>query len=129
MPVDGSFSGSPEDVTTVLLQPKVSAIAHRAPTGEWNPEAAPAFQKNGDYADLTAVEIGVDDHGTTVPFLLSFTTPAWRIAYRADFGDTGLTYARSSRIRATADQAAVTRLNTYRRRRLGGISNEYHHAA
>jgi hypothetical protein len=43
--------------------------------------------------NLTDVEICVDDYGTTGPFLLSFTTPAWQVAYRADFGDTGLVYA------------------------------------
>jgi superfamily II DNA or RNA helicase len=38
-----SFSGAPEDVPVSLLQPKMSAIAHRAPTSTWHPERASAI--------------------------------------------------------------------------------------
>ncbi|WP_198320528.1 DEAD/DEAH box helicase [Actinosynnema pretiosum] len=43
--------------------------------------------------DLLDVELRVDDFGTTGPFLLSFVTPAWEIAYRADVVDGALVYA------------------------------------
>lgn len=56
---DGSFSGGPDDVTTVLLEPKMSAIAHRAPTGEWNPEAALAFYGPDNVLD-SSIALGVD---------------------------------------------------------------------
>jgi hypothetical protein len=37
---DTSFTGGPDEVTTPSLEPKMSAIAHRAPIPSWNPEAA-----------------------------------------------------------------------------------------
>ena len=33
-----SFSGTPDDVPVSLLEPKMSAIAHRSPSGQWHPE-------------------------------------------------------------------------------------------
>jgi hypothetical protein len=42
---------------------------------------------------LTDVEFVIDNYDTIGPFLCSLTTPAWRIAYQADFGDTGLIYS------------------------------------
>ena len=35
-----SFSGAPEDVPVSLLEPKMSAIAHRSPSAQWHPENA-----------------------------------------------------------------------------------------
>jgi superfamily II DNA or RNA helicase len=35
-----SFSGAPEDVPVSLLEPKMSAIAHRSPSSQWHPENA-----------------------------------------------------------------------------------------
>jgi superfamily II DNA or RNA helicase len=35
-----SFSGAPEEVSVAVLEPKMSAIAHSAPTDTWNPERA-----------------------------------------------------------------------------------------
>lgn len=37
---DTSFAGGPDEVSTASLEPKMSAIAHRAPIPAWNPEAA-----------------------------------------------------------------------------------------
>jgi superfamily II DNA or RNA helicase len=37
-----SFSGAPDDVPVSLLQPKMSAIAHRAQSSTWHPEHASA---------------------------------------------------------------------------------------
>ena len=37
---DTSFTGGPEEVSTPSLEPKMSAIAHRAPIPAWNPEPA-----------------------------------------------------------------------------------------
>jgi hypothetical protein len=37
---DTSFTGGPDEVSTPSLEPKMSAIAHRAPIPAWNPEAA-----------------------------------------------------------------------------------------
>lgn len=37
-----SFSGAPGDVPVSLLQPKMSAIAHRSPTSTWHPDRASA---------------------------------------------------------------------------------------
>ncbi|MFC3898481.1 hypothetical protein ACFOWZ_44035 [Lentzea rhizosphaerae] len=39
---------------------------------------------------VTDVEFVIDDHGTTGPFKLTLTTPAWKIAYTAEFADSGL---------------------------------------
>ncbi|AXX31743.1 DEAD/DEAH box helicase family protein [Actinosynnema pretiosum subsp. pretiosum] len=40
---DASFREGPDDVTTASLEPKMSAVAHRAPSAEWSPESALAF--------------------------------------------------------------------------------------
>ena len=56
---DGSFSGGPDDVTTVLLEPKMSAVAHRAPTREWDPEAALAFYGPEKVLD-SSIALGAD---------------------------------------------------------------------
>ena len=37
-----SFSGAPDDVPVSLLEPKMSAIAHRSPAAQWHPEQAAA---------------------------------------------------------------------------------------
>lgn len=55
---------------------------------------------------VTDVEFVVDDHGTTGPFKLTLTTPAWKIAYQADFTDSGLRYA------PLGDDALVTSRRT-----------------
>ncbi|MGA6227073.1 DEAD/DEAH box helicase [Streptomyces umbrinus] len=41
---------------------------------------------------LTEVDFEVDDHSPTGPFMFSLTTPAWRVAYRADYDAKGLVY-------------------------------------
>lgn len=42
---------------------------------------------------LLDIAFEVDDFGTTGPFLFSLVTPAWRVAYQAEFESTGLTYS------------------------------------
>ncbi|WP_205775944.1 DEAD/DEAH box helicase [Micromonospora tulbaghiae] len=37
---EASFAGAPDDVSVSLLEPKMSAIAYRAPGGDWQPERA-----------------------------------------------------------------------------------------
>ncbi|MFB7407348.1 DEAD/DEAH box helicase [Streptomyces sp. NPDC056202] len=37
---DATFNGAPEEVAVSVLEPKMSAIAYRAATSEWTPEAA-----------------------------------------------------------------------------------------
>ncbi|WP_324615747.1 DEAD/DEAH box helicase [Streptomyces sp. NRRL F-4707] len=37
---DESFSNGPDGVAVGVLEPKMSAVLHRAPSGEWNPQAA-----------------------------------------------------------------------------------------
>lgn len=56
---DGSFAGGPAEVATVSLEPKMSAIAHRAPTQVWNPEAALAFYGPDNVLD-SSIALGVD---------------------------------------------------------------------
>ncbi|MFD5025097.1 hypothetical protein [Streptomyces sp. NPDC058373] len=41
---------------------------------------------------LTDVDFEVDDYSPTGPFLFSLTTPAWRVAYQADYDTKGLVY-------------------------------------
>lgn len=45
-----SFSGSPDDVPVSLLEPKMSAIAHRSPAAQWHPEQAAAVYGAGPAA-------------------------------------------------------------------------------
>ncbi|MGW0817034.1 DEAD/DEAH box helicase [Streptomyces viridiviolaceus] len=37
---DASFSNVPEGMAVSVLEPKMSAVLHRAPSGEWDPQAA-----------------------------------------------------------------------------------------
>ncbi|MFD6656137.1 hypothetical protein ACFWEB_13465 [Streptomyces parvus] len=37
---DATFNGAPDEVAVSVLEPKMSAIAYRAATSEWTPEAA-----------------------------------------------------------------------------------------
>lgn len=37
---DASFDGVPADMAVSVLEPKMSAVVHRAPTSEWDPHAA-----------------------------------------------------------------------------------------
>lgn len=37
---DASFDGVPADMAVSILEPKMSAVVHRAPTDEWDPQAA-----------------------------------------------------------------------------------------
>jgi superfamily II DNA/RNA helicase len=37
---DASFHGVPADMAVSILEPKMSAVAHRTPTGTWDPQAA-----------------------------------------------------------------------------------------
>lgn len=55
---------------------------------------------------LTDVEFTVDDYSPEGPFKLSLTTPAWSIAYQADFSQTGLHYS------PVADDAIVANRRT-----------------
>lgn len=55
---------------------------------------------------LTDVEFVVDDYSPFGRFKLSLTTPAWRLAYQADFGPTGLHYS------PVADDAVVSNRRT-----------------
>ncbi|MEU3645192.1 DEAD/DEAH box helicase family protein [Lentzea sp. NPDC034063] len=56
---DNSFSGGPEDVATALLEPKMSAIAHTAPTQNWAPEAALVFYGPDNVLD-SSIALGAE---------------------------------------------------------------------
>ncbi|MCX4808927.1 DEAD/DEAH box helicase family protein [Streptomyces sp. NBC_01214] len=51
---DATFDGAPEEVAVSVLEPKMSAIAYRATTSDWTPEAALAlFRSNERVLDDT----------------------------------------------------------------------------
>jgi superfamily II DNA or RNA helicase len=54
-----SFSGAPGDVPVTLLEPKMSAIAHRSPSGQWHPENATAVY-GADQLLGNAIATGAD---------------------------------------------------------------------
>ncbi|MER6667486.1 DEAD/DEAH box helicase family protein [Amycolatopsis japonica] len=64
---DTSFSGGPDDVSTPSLEPKMSAIAHRAPISAWDPERALDFYGPDQVLD-GRIAIGVD--GTLAWFVV-----------------------------------------------------------
>ncbi|MBB1158133.1 DEAD/DEAH box helicase [Amycolatopsis dendrobii] len=57
---DASFSGGPDEVTTPSLEPKMSAIAHRAPIPAWDPAAAVDYYGSHTVLDAN-VAIGADE--------------------------------------------------------------------
>ncbi|XRQ09241.1 DEAD/DEAH box helicase [Actinomadura welshii] len=72
---DATFDGVPEEVAVSVLEPKMSAIAYRAATGKWTPEAAlPLFRGSARVLDDTIALGGEDsqvawfvvEHRTTV---------------------------------------------------------------
>ncbi|MFE0116783.1 DEAD/DEAH box helicase [[Kitasatospora] papulosa] len=55
---DTTFTGAPEDVMVSVLEPKMSAVAYRAATAEWKPEAALALCKGNERALDDAMALG-----------------------------------------------------------------------
>ncbi|MFB7379796.1 DEAD/DEAH box helicase [Kitasatospora purpeofusca] len=59
---DATFTDAPEDVTVSVLEPKMSAVAYRAPSPQWTPEAALAlFRGNAQVLDNTLATGGQDN--------------------------------------------------------------------
>lgn len=58
---DASFSGAPEEVTVSVLEPKMSAIAYRASSAHWRPEAALALCKANERVLDDTVALGGED--------------------------------------------------------------------
>ncbi|MBZ6288440.1 hypothetical protein [Streptomyces olivaceus] len=58
---DTTFTGAPEDVAVSVLEPKMSAVAYRAATAEWKPEAALALCKGNERVLDDAMALGGDD--------------------------------------------------------------------
>jgi len=50
-----SFSGQPDHVPVSLLEPKMSAIAHRSPAGRWHPENVLGLAIQGTELHVTLV--------------------------------------------------------------------------
>ncbi|WP_432825455.1 DEAD/DEAH box helicase [Dactylosporangium sp. CA-092794] len=48
---EASFTGAPDDVAVALLEPKMSAVAYRAPFSSWHPERALTFYGEGRILD------------------------------------------------------------------------------
>ncbi|RZB19614.1 DEAD/DEAH box helicase [Streptomyces sp. F001] len=58
---DTTFTGAPEDVAVSVLEPKMSAIAYRATTAEWRPEAALTLCKDNERVLDDAMALGGED--------------------------------------------------------------------
>ncbi|MFI5799760.1 DEAD/DEAH box helicase [Streptomyces sp. NPDC051677] len=58
---DVSFHGAPEDTAAAALEPKLSAVAYRAPSDRWRPEAALALFTGNSRVRGDALSIGHDD--------------------------------------------------------------------
>ncbi|BAJ25867.1 MULTISPECIES: DEAD/DEAH box helicase family protein [Kitasatospora] len=59
---DATFADAPDDVAVSVLEPKMSAVAYRAASGQWNPEAALGlFRKNARVLDETVATGGQDN--------------------------------------------------------------------
>ncbi|MDX3866893.1 DEAD/DEAH box helicase [Streptomyces europaeiscabiei] len=58
---DSTFSGAPEEVAVSVLEPKMSAIAYRASTAEWRPEAALTLCKANEQVLDDTVALGGED--------------------------------------------------------------------
>ncbi|MGY3206338.1 DEAD/DEAH box helicase [Streptomyces sp. TE5632] len=58
---DSTFNGAPEEVAVGVLEPKMSAIAYRAPAGQWRPEAALALCKANERVLDDTVALGGED--------------------------------------------------------------------
>ncbi|MDH6703011.1 DEAD/DEAH box helicase family protein [Streptomyces griseoviridis] len=58
---DTSFTGAPEEVAVGVLQPKMSAVAYRAATAEWRPEAALTLCKDNERVLDDAMALGGED--------------------------------------------------------------------
>jgi len=70
---EASFTGMPEDVAVSLLEPKMSAIAYRAPAHRWNPEAILELYDSGQILGgriaigaASSVAWFIREHRTTV---------------------------------------------------------------
>ncbi|WP_097257057.1 DEAD/DEAH box helicase [Streptomyces sp. Ag109_G2-15] len=58
---DTTFTGAPEDVAVSVLEPKMSAVAYRAATAEWRPEAALTLSKDNERVLDDAMALGGED--------------------------------------------------------------------
>lgn len=58
---DATFNGAPEEVAVSVLEPKMSAIAYRASTTEWRPEAALTLCKANERVLDDTVALGGED--------------------------------------------------------------------
>ncbi|MFH9118485.1 DEAD/DEAH box helicase [Streptomyces globisporus] len=58
---DTTFTGAPEDVAVSVLEPKMSAVAYRAATAQWRPEAALALCKDNERVLDDAMALGGED--------------------------------------------------------------------
>ncbi|GAA3913882.1 hypothetical protein GCM10023084_76990 [Streptomyces lacrimifluminis] len=58
---DTSFTGAPDEVAVGVLQPKMSAVAYRAATAEWRPEAALTLCKDNERVLDDAMALGGED--------------------------------------------------------------------
>ncbi|MEU5525066.1 DEAD/DEAH box helicase family protein [Streptomyces sp. NPDC047860] len=64
---EASFTDTPEEVSVTVLEPKMSAIAHRAPGHNWTPERALAVYGDGRILDST---IAVNTTSTVAWFVV-----------------------------------------------------------
>ncbi|MFI2507381.1 DEAD/DEAH box helicase [Streptomyces sp. NPDC018972] len=64
---EASFTDAPEEVSVTVLEPKMSAIAHRAPGHNWTPERALAVYGDGRILDST---IAVNTTSTVAWFVV-----------------------------------------------------------
>ncbi|MFD4413490.1 DEAD/DEAH box helicase [Streptomyces sp. NPDC058476] len=58
---DTTFTGAPEDVAVSVLEPKMSAVAYRAPTAQWRPEAALLLCSSNERVLDDAMALGGED--------------------------------------------------------------------
>ncbi|WP_327167152.1 DEAD/DEAH box helicase [Streptomyces subrutilus] len=58
---DATFDGAPEEVAVSVLEPKMSAIAYRAATSEWTPEAALTLFRGNERVLDDAIALGGED--------------------------------------------------------------------
>ncbi|MFD5858784.1 hypothetical protein [Streptomyces chartreusis] len=58
---DTTFAGAPEDVAVSVLEPKMSAVAYRADTAQWKPEAALTLCKGNERVLDDAMALGGED--------------------------------------------------------------------
>ncbi|MET8330059.1 DEAD/DEAH box helicase family protein [Streptomyces sp. NPDC005181] len=58
---DATFSGAPAEVAASVLEPKMSAVAYRAPSGDWTPENALALSRRNETVLDDTVALGGGD--------------------------------------------------------------------